>query len=207
PVSELGVAISDDYRGRKDQSMRVRIALTLVMMSVLYQVPGTAQSGAIIGPDEKPLGIKAGMTLKEAIDSLEPEYQTYALGGDSGWFLQIHDSTSWEEVLMSFWSDECQDYTINYAAKIRAIVIHSPKYKTREGVHVGMLLAEAEKKLGEIKRIYTSEPTFEEYAEFANMPKGVDFAVSGGLFKEGERETLRYSPDARISKITLGGGG
>ena len=181
--------------------MRVRVALASVMMLVLYQMPGAAQSGAIIGPDGKPLNIRPGMTLKETINALKPEYQTYALGGDSGWLLQIHDNVSNEEVLMSLWSDECQDYTINYAAKVQAIMIHSSKYKTKEGVHVGMLLADAEKKLGKIKRIYTSEPTFEEYAEFTNEPKGLSFGVSGGIFVEGERETKRYSPDARITKI------
>lgn len=183
--------------------MRVRIALALAVMLALCQIPGVAQSGAIIGLDGKPLNIKSGMTLKEAIQALKPEYQTYALGGDSGWLLQIHDNASYEEVLMSLWSDESQDYTINYAAKIHAIMIHSPKYKTKEGVHVGMLLVDAEKRLGKIKRIFTSEPTFEEYAEFTNMPKGVSFGVSGGILKEGERETQRYSPDARITKIAI----
>jgi hypothetical protein len=183
--------------------MRVRLALALLTMLVLCQLPGVAQSSAIIDPDGKPLSIRSGMTLKEAINALRPEYQTYALGGDSGWLLQIHDNASYEEVLMSLWSDESQDYTINYAAKIQAIMIHSPKYKTKEGVHVDMLLADAEKKLGKITRIYTSEPTFEEYAEFTNMPQGVSFGVSGGIFKEGQRETQRYSPDARIRKIDI----
>lgn len=185
--------------------MRGRIALALLTMLGLFQALGVAQSGVVVGPDGKPLSIRAGITLKEAISALKPEYQTYALGGDSGWLLQIHDNSSYEEVLMSLWSDECQDYTINYAAKVQAIMIHSPKYKTKEGVHVGMLLVDAEKKLGKIKRIYTSEPTFEEYAEFTNMPKGFGFGVSGGIFKEGERETRRYSPDASISKMTLSG--
>ncbi len=183
--------------------MRTRITFALVTMLLLYQSSGVAQSGAILGPDGKPLNIRSGMTFKDAIQALKPECQTYALGGDSGWLLQIHDNASYEEVLMSLWSDESQDYTINYAAKIQAIMIHSPKYKTKEGVHVGMLLTDAEKKLGKIKRIYTSEPTFEEYAEFAKMPKGISFGVSGGILKEGERETKHYSPDARIRKIEI----
>jgi hypothetical protein len=187
----------------EEQFMRTRIAIALMTMLASYTVPGVAQTGAIIGPDGAPLNIRPGMTLKEAIQALKPEYQTYALGGDSGWLLQIHDNASWEEVLMSLWSDECQDYAINYAAKIQSIMIHSPKYKTKEGVYVGMLLSDAEKKLGKIKRIYTSEPTFEEYAEFTKMPQGVSFGVSGGILKEGERETQHYSPDAQIRKIDL----
>ncbi len=184
--------------------MRIRLVLALLAMLVFFQMPGVAQSGVIVGPDGEPLNIRAGMAIKEAIDVLKPEYQTYALGGDSGWLLQIHDRFSYEEVLMSLWSHECQDYTINYTAKVQFISIHSPKYKTKEGVHVGMLLADAEKRLGKIERIYTSEPTFEQYAEFANMPKGVSFGVSGGIFKEGARETQIYAPDASIRQMTIG---
>lgn len=183
--------------------MKIRLILAFAAMLVLIQMPGMAQSSAIIGPDGIPLKIKPGMTIKEAIHALRPEYHSYALGGDSGWLLQIHDNASYEEVLMSVWSEDCQDYTINYTAKIQAIMIHSPKYKTKEGVHVGMLLSDAEKKLGKITRIYTSEPTFEEYAEFTNMPKGISLGVSGGIIKEGERETQHYSPDAHIRKISL----
>ena len=119
--------------------MRVRLALALLTILVVFQAPGVAQPSVITGPDGETLDIRAGMTIKEAVNVLKPEYQTYALGGDSGWLLQIHDNFSYEEVLMSLWSDECQDYTINYAAKVQLIMIHSPKYKTNEGVHVGML--------------------------------------------------------------------
>lgn len=186
--------------------MRVRLARALATMLVLYQMLGVAQSQTVNGPDGKPLNINNGMTLHEAITALKPEYQTYALGGDSGWGLQIHDNASWEEVLLTLWSDECQDYTINYAAKVRVIMIHSPKYKTKEGVHVGMQLADAEKKLGKIESIYTREPTFEQYATFTNMPTKIEFRVSGGILEEGKRKTQRYSPDARITMIALVGG-
>jgi hypothetical protein len=66
-----------------------------------------------------------------------------------------------------------------------------------------MLLREAEAKMGRLKRIFTSEPTFEQYVEFANMPKGVSFGVSGGILKEGSRETQKYAADAQITKIVL----
>lgn len=183
--------------------MRVRLARALVTMLVWYQLLAVAQSQTVNGPDGKPLNISNGMTLHEAITALKPEYQTYALGGDSGWGLQIHDNASWEEVLLTLWSDESQDYTINYAATVRVIMIHSPKYKTKEGVHVGMQLADAEKKLGKIDSIYTREPTMAEYATFTNMPKKMEFGVSGGIFEDGQRVTKRYSADAHITMINL----
>jgi hypothetical protein len=184
--------------------MRVRLAIALLAMLALFQMPGMTQSSVILGPDGKPLNIRAGMSFKEIIDVLTPEYQSYVLGGDSGWLLQIHDNFSCEEVLMSLWSHESQDYTINYAGRVDSITIHSLEYKTNEGVHVGMLLADAERKLGRIERIYTSEPTFEQYAEFANMPSGVSIGVSGGIFEQGVRETQSYAPDASIRMLTIG---
>ena len=174
-----------------------------LLFVILILLPTIASGQALLSPDGSAFRVGPGMTLKQAVQILKPEYQTYAMGGDSGWLLQIHDNGSWETVLMSLWSDESQDYAINYAAKIDVVMIHSPKYRTKEGVHVGMLLKDAEKKLGKLKRIFTSEPTFEEYAEFAKMPKGVSFGVSGGILQDGQRETQKYSPDARITKIQL----
>ncbi len=183
--------------------MPARIVLILMTILVLSSTSGAAQFSAVVEPDGSPLRINPGMTVKQAIQALKPEYQTYALGGDSGWLLQIHDNASYEDVLMTLWSSECQDYAINYAAKVDAIMIHSPKYKTKEGVHVGMLLGDVERKLGKLKRIYTSEPTFEQYAEFTKVLKGIGLGVEGGILEEGKRETQRYSPDAHITKLQI----
>lgn len=172
-----------------------------MLVTLSFAVSATAQT--IVAADGSPFPVTRGMTIRQAIQALKPEYQTYALGGDSGWLLQVHDNGSYDDVLLTLWSDDSQDYVINYSAKVNAVMLHNAKYRTREGVHVGMLLKDVEKKLGKLKRIYTSEPTFQEYAEFTKMPNGVSFAVSGGILSEGQRETQKYSPDARITKIDI----
>jgi hypothetical protein len=174
-----------------------KISLAMFFIPTL----GMAQLDSIIGPDGKPLPLKRGMTIAQAIDALRPEHQSYVLSGDYGWFLQIHESGYPHDVLMSLWSDENQDYLINYSAKLETIVIHSPKYRTKSGIYVGMLLSDAEKKLGKLKYIYTAEPAFAQYAVFETNPDGVALVVSGGIFKEGERRTKRYSPGAYIMMI------
>lgn len=178
---------------------------TTIILYVLLIIPtlGTAQLSSIVGADGTPLPLRRGMTIAQAVQALRPEYQSYALGGDSGWLLQIHENDNPYNVIMTLWSDEFEDYVVNYAAKLKVVIIHSPKFKTKGGVHVGMLLSEAEKKLGKLKYIYTAEPTFEEFAEFARNPDEVAFGVSGGIFEEGQRKTERYLPDARITKIQV----
>lgn len=183
------------------QTVRTRYILLLALL--IITTSGPAQLSSIIGPDRSSLPIRQGMTLAQAVQALRPEHQLYALGGDSGWALYILENAPSEKVLISLWSDECQDYVINYAAKLRALLIHSPEYHTREGVHVGMLLKDVERKLGKLKEIYTSEPTFEQHAVFTRMPEGISFRTMGGILKEGERRTQRYAPDARIAMIEV----
>jgi hypothetical protein len=180
----------------------VRVAM---IMSALLIIPTLtlAQLNLIIGPDGEPLPLRPGMTLAQAVQALRPEHQRYILGGDSGWALQIFENAPSDKVLISLWSDECQDYVINYDAKLSVLLIHSPEYHTREGVHVGMLLKDVEKKLGKLKEIYTSEPTFEQHAVFTRMPEGISFRTMGGIFKDGERRTQRYAPDAQITMIEV----
>lgn len=174
----------------------------VLVLSFLLTLASAASAQPIVNTDGSPFAIKRGMTLKQAIQSLQPDFQTYALGGDTGWQLQIHNGT-YDDVLMTLWCDESQDYVINYAAKVTAIAIYSPNYRTKDGIRVGMLLSDVEKKLGKLKRIFTSELTSQEYAEFTRMPDGVGFGISGGVFKENQRETQKYSNGARITRIDV----
>lgn len=148
--------------------------------------------------------IHPGMTLGQAIQTLHPEYYSHVLSGDYGWFTQIHDGYSGNcKAVMSFWSDSNQDYLINYNAVISHISLHSPEFRTPEGVHVGMKLKDVERRLGKLIRISTVEPTYEQYALFLNQPSHVLFKVTGGIFKQGERETQKFDRDAAIQSIEL----
>lgn len=180
--------------------MKISITVIMFMLTIFYPTIGTPQSS---GSVRSPLGINPGITVRQAVQTLKPEYQSYVLGGDSGWLLQIHDNSAYEQVLMSLWNDEFQDYVINYDLPVKVIMIHSPKFETKEGLYVGMRLKDVEKKLGKLKRIFKSEPTFEEFAEFIKMPNGIELKISGGIFDEGKRNTQAYSSDARITAIQI----
>jgi len=174
-----------------------------VPLLIVLSFAVSANAQTIVATGGSPLPVTRGMTIGQAIQALKPELQTYVLEPDSGWFLQIHENGSYEDIPLTLWSDDCQDYVINYSAKVNIVTLHSEKYRTREGVHVGMLLKDVEKKLGKLKKIYTSEPTFEQYAVFEKMPPSVSFAVFGGILEDSQRETQRYSPDAKIAKISI----
>lgn len=174
--------------------------LALFLCSSRAQQPG--QSRVIINGSVG--NIHPGMTIGEAIQALNAEYYSHALSGDYGWFTQIHDAYSGDhEVMMSLWSDQDQGYLINYSAAISTISLHSPEFKTPEGVHVGMKLKEVERRLGKLLRISTAEPAYEQYAAFSKQPRYISFKVTGGIFKQGERETQKFEKDAAIQSIEL----
>lgn len=179
---------------------------TFILFLIIAVTTGRAQIPPIIiqSLDRPSVGeIRVGMTLREAIQTLNAEYYSHVSSGDYGWFTQIHDNSGNHQVLLSFWSDANQDRIINYDAVISNIGVHAPDFKTSDGVHVGMMLKVAEKKLGKIIRISTSEPAYEQYAAFTNHPKGIAFKVTGGIFKPGQRETTKYDPQAIIQCIEL----
>jgi hypothetical protein len=103
--------------------MKNRSVAAWLMITFLSSIACLAQTPAILGSRGTPLGVNVGMTIRQAVEALKPEQQTYALSGDSGWYLAIHGRAS-NEILMTLWSDGSQDYVINYAAKVGAITLH-----------------------------------------------------------------------------------
>jgi hypothetical protein len=71
-------------------------------------------------------------------------------------------------------------------------------------VRPGGLVAEAEKQYGKVLKIIMSEIEARQFAEFKNQPRGMTFRIDySGVFAEGQSETLRYRPDAKIYSITI----
>ena len=180
--------------------MRIRPEILFVASTLAMSL--TIQGQPIVNADGSAFPITRGMTLRQAIQALKPEYQTYALGGDTGWRLLIHDRWSRDDVVITLWADDSQDYVIDYSAKVTVVTIYSDKYRTRDGVHVGMLVRDVEKKLGKLKHIVQSELTAQGFAEFRKMPEGLEFEI-GACLPEKHRRTQEYSANACIKSISV----
>jgi hypothetical protein len=80
----------------------------------------------------------------------------------------------------------------------------SPACATPEGIHPGSTVEAAEAVYGPTERIRRSEIEARQYIEFARGPAGLQFRLDeGGEFAEGEDETVRHVPGAKILSIAV----
>ncbi len=101
--------------------------------------------------------------------------------------------------------------------RIIIINIYDPRYKTAEGVHIGMTIADAEKKYGNVLLTQTAISHVWEVGEFPNAPTYLGFAFKAsvndtvGIYGDvpncGKnlppecRKTTKYNPGSYISAI------
>ena len=97
-------------------------------------------------------------------------------------------------------------------SRIDLIQVHDGAFGTAEGVHPGMLVTEAEKKLGRVKLLEAVEFDGVEIATFANQPAGLKYGVKvpgggdAGKYAQpaGEyRKATSYQPTAIIDMILV----
>lgn len=150
--------------------------------------------------------LKLGMTVAAARKVLKGF--TLKRGSDGDGVALIVVSKGRTTVLTIYAGEENPESRINERAKIEQIEVWSEGYHTAAGVRPKMEISEVEKKYGKLKEIVTSEIESREYATFAKQPKGLSFRVEGsentaGDYKEGKRETTKYTPKARLVSIIV----
>jgi len=146
--------------------------------------------------------VKLGMTLLEAKRAFPKA--TFSRGSDGEGVALVNVSTKESQVMVLFADEEDRNKPINWSKKISSIETFSSNCSTSLGVRPGGLVSEAEKQYGKVLKIIMSEIEARQFAEFKNQPKGMIFRIDySGVFAEGQSETLRYRPDAKIYSITI----
>jgi hypothetical protein len=102
---------------------------------------------------------------------------------------------------------------IEESAKIESIQFSDKRYKTADGVHIGMTIKDAEQRFGKIKIITFSEYDASEDVEFSNAPSSYSFKVSAkegspqeakaGIYDNDEDTTTKYNDGAYISSFEI----
>lgn len=131
--------------------------------------------------------IKFGMTVGEAGKVLPKEFRLAPAAGDEGiWLVGVYEG---EKLLFTigdygdFQGSEDKMPPINKDQKIQVMLIFDSRFKTVEGVHVGMPIAEVEKIYGKLKKI-TNEPHIGQLGEFTKQPVNLEFNLSTKNNKE-----------------------
>jgi len=159
--------------------------------------------GALCTIIENGIGpVKLGMTLFEAKRAFPNAI--FSRGSDGEGVALVNVSTKESQVMVLFADEEDRNKPINWSKRISSIETYSPNCSTSLGVRPGGLVAEAEKQYGKVLKIIMSEIEARQFVEFKNQPRGMIFRIDySGIFAEGQSETLRYRPDAKIYSITL----
>jgi hypothetical protein len=159
--------------------------------------------GALYAITENGIGpVKLGMTLLEAKRAFPKA--TFSRGSDGEGVALVNVSTKESQVMVLFAGEEDRNKPINWSKRISSIETFSPNCSTSLGVRPGGLVAEAEIQHGKVLKIIMSEIEARQFVEFKNQPRGMIFRIDySGIFAEGQSETLRYRPDAKIYSIAL----
>jgi hypothetical protein len=159
--------------------------------------------GALCTITENGIGpVKLGMTLLEAKRAFPKA--TFSRGSDGEGVALVNVSTKESQVMVLFAGEEDRNKPINWSRRISSIETFSSNCSTSLGVRPGGLVAEAEKQYGKVLKIIMSEIEARQFVEFKNQPRGMIFRIDySGIFAEGQSETLRYRPDAKIYSIAI----
>jgi len=148
--------------------------------------------------------VRTGMTIAQAKKALPGH--TFKRTSDGEGLALVAVEKSGELQMTLFAGEEDPEAKINESAKIEYIEVFGKMYHTSFGVHPEMTVAEAEKKAGKLKEIFTSEIEAREFATFANEPEGYNIRVLGksreaGIYPSGSNKTNRYAADAYVFSI------
>jgi len=160
-------------------------------------------AGALYAITENGIGpVKLGMTLLEAKQAFPKA--SFRRGSDGEGVALVNVSTNESRVMVLFAGEDNRNKPINWSKRISSIEAFSSNYSTRLGVRPGSLVAETEKQYGKVLKIVKSEIEARQYAEFKNQPRGMIFRINySGVFTEGQMETVKYRPDAKIYSIAI----
>jgi hypothetical protein len=129
---------------------------------------------------------KVGMSVAQIREAIKPLVLDQGIAGFEG------------DVLFSVKEGANLVITFNeYYQKITEIEIFDPRYQTKEGIHVGMLLSEVEKKFGKVTELSIDEQNEDlEYVSFAKSPEDLRFRAT--IEAEGKRAGI-YAPDQTVT--------
>ncbi|MCY7375151.1 MAG: hypothetical protein LH472_04175 [Pyrinomonadaceae bacterium] len=155
--------------------------------------------------------VRLGMTVAQARKALKGFNLRRVSDGDGVALIQVRKNG--KDVIHLFAGEEDPDAKINEKAKIEFIEVFDANYKTADGISPEMLVKNAEKILGKVERVFTSEIEGREFVVFRKKPKGLSFRadvnretgeyMDAGIYRNGEREGVRCVPTAYVLSIQI----
>jgi hypothetical protein len=92
---------------------------------------------------------------------------------------------------------------INFRARIEIIEVWDKRFRTAQGVHVGMRVAEAERRLGKIKEIVLTQIESREFITFSKKTPNINYRFYGGIYAPRTALTKKYERGSRLWSIQV----
>ena len=155
--------------------------------------------------------VKLGMTVGEAEKVLPEGLKLGPAPGDEGsTLIGVYEGDKLLFTIGSYEDDsrgEDELPSINEKQKVEVMLIMDSRFKTAEGIQVGMPIAEVEKKYGKLKEMF-NYPHEGEFGKFTNQPEYLRFYFKpkGDFYEAGIYEAVpncteeNYPPACRIAK-------
>lgn len=171
------------------------VVLIVCSVGTLYGQKNFAITGNSAG------GIKLGMTVDQARRTLRSCRFKRASDGEGVALIGVR--CFGKEIITMFAGEKNVDAPINGKAKIEFIEVWDKRFKTKDGVHKGMLVRDVEKRLGKVVEIFLTQTESREFVTFKKQRKGISYRFYGGIYPPGATETTRYERGARLWSIQV----
>ena len=164
--------------------------------SVPAAVPACLVTARAVGP------LRLGMPIQEAQAAMPTARFTRSSDGEGVALVEV--AVDGAPLAVLYAGEEDPETPVDPLRSIEHIETFNAACATAEGVHPGSPVAAAEAAYGAIRSITRSEIESREYIEFAHPPAGLQFRLDyTGEFADGESETTRHAPDAKILSIAI----
>ena len=146
--------------------------------------------------------VKLGMTLAQVRKAVHPLKLKKTEGREGVPAVEVN-SGSGTDLLLYFDFGPDGEYKIKESSKVRFIHVLSESYATRQGVHKGMLLSEAEKRMGKLVEFMPpTEGDFGTCIKFEGLPDAY-FEVCGEFVYKKYQAFIGYKPTTEICDLYL----
>ena len=148
--------------------------------------------------------LRLGMTLQAAQHAM-PQARLSRTSDGEGVAL-VNVALEGESLAVAYAGEDDAEKPLDMARPIEHLETFSAACASAEGIHPGSTVEEGEAAYGPLRIIRRSEIESREYVEFEHQPPGLQFRLDySGDFAEGESETRRHAPGARILSIAVSG--
>lgn len=144
--------------------------------------------------------IRLGMTLAE-LKKVFPKVR-FKRCEDGDGLLLVCMGKPYQAITL-FADEDDRDKPINWQARIEYIETFRPQDYTASGLHVGMLIRTAEKRLGPILEIGLSDIEQRQYLRLAGQPDWLTIRIDyTGIFAAEQNVSRRYQANGRLFSLS-----